>query len=116
MIDRRLRKPVAWLGNSRDAAREFPDDAKSVLGAELDLIQLGLTPSNWKPMKNVGAGVSEIRVVTDNQYRVLYVAKFKEAIYVLHAFVKKTQKTSAADLALATRRYRDLLNMRRDDD
>ena len=51
----------------------------------------------------------------DNQYRVLYVAKFKEAIYVLHAFAKKTQKTGAVDLALATRRYRDLLNMRRDD-
>ena len=114
MVDLRPRKPVAWLGDSREAARDFPNDAKYVLGAELDLIQLGLNPTNWKPIKTVGAGVSEIRVVMDNQYRVLYVAKFKEAIYVLHAFAKKTQKTSAVDLALATRRYRDLLNMRRD--
>eukprot|EP01034_Spumella_vulgaris_P022361 gene22361-28482_t len=55
-------------------------------------------PSDFKPMTTVGAGVFEIWVRSGNQYRVIYAAKFSVAVYVLHAFVKKTQKTAAPDL------------------
>ena len=84
-----------------------------MVGTELRQIQNGLMPSDFKPMTTVGAGVFEIRVRAGNQYRVIYVAKFSEAVYVLHAFVKKTQKTAAPDLELAHNRYNALLNTRK---
>ena len=74
------------------------------------LVQSGLEPRDWKPMPTVGAGVNEIRVKADGQWRVLYVAKFAGAVYVLHAFGKKTQRTEKADIDLATRPYSDLLS------
>ena len=84
-----------------------------MVGTELRQIQNGLMPSDFKPMTTVGAGVFEIRVRAGNQYRVIYVAKFSEAVYVLHAFIKKTQKTAAPDLELAHNRYNALLNTRK---
>lgn len=84
-----------------------------MVGTALRQIQNGLIPSDFKPMTTVGAGVFEIRVRAGNQYRVIYVAKFSEAVYVLHAFVKKTQKTAAPDLELAHNRYTALLNTRK---
>ena len=72
----------------------------------MDTVQRGEMPSDFKPMLNVGAGVYEIRVHVLGEWRVLYVAKRAEAVYVLHAFQKKTQKTSKADLELAKRRYK----------
>ena len=84
-----------------------------MVGTELRQIQNGLMPSDFKPMTTVGAGVFEIRVRAGNQYRVIYVAKFSEAVYVLHAFVKKTQKTAVPDLELAHNRYNALLNTRK---
>lgn len=84
-----------------------------MVGTELRHIQNGLMPSDFKPMTTVGAGVFEIRVRAGNQYRVIYVAKFSEAMYVLHAFVKKTQKTGVPDLELAHKRYNALLNTRK---
>ena len=84
-----------------------------MVGTELRQIQNGLMPSDFKPMTTVGAGVFEIRVRAGNQYRVIYVAKFSEAVYVLHAFVKKTQKTAAPDLELAHNRYNAVLNTRK---
>jgi phage-related protein len=84
-----------------------------MVGTALRQIQNGLMPSDFKPMMIVGAGVFEIRVRAGNQYRVIYVAKFSEAVYVLHAFVKKTQKTAAPDLSLAHNRYNALLNTRK---
>jgi phage-related protein len=64
-------------------------------------------------MNSVGHGAYEIRVrEADGVFRVIYVAKFADAIYVLHCFQKKTQKTSREDLALASRRYKDLLRER----
>lgn len=67
-------------------------------------------PSDFKPMPTVGSGAFEIRVRAGNQFQVIYVAKFAEAVYVLHAFVKKTQKTAPPDLELAQSRYAALLN------
>jgi phage-related protein len=112
-------KALFWLGSSRSDIRNFPADARGRAGYELYLVQSGLEPSDWKPMSSVGSGVQEIRVRTGREDRVFedrvfYVAKFEEAIYVLHAFEKKTRKTAEADLDLARSRLRELLRRRRD--
>lgn len=79
----------------------------------MDKIQNGMEPFDWKPMNSVGDGVKELRIHDENEYRILYVAKFEEAIYVLHSFVKKTQQTAQRDIALGKQRYKEMLNMRR---
>ncbi len=106
-------KPVEWLGDSRRAVREFPDAARQQAGVDLFAVQLGDSPSDWKPMSTVGPGANEIRIHAGNEYRVIYIAKFAEAVYVLHAFEKKTRQTSKHDVELATRRYRELTSRRR---
>ena len=107
-------KRIQWLGTSLNDVREFSQDARVLIGQELRLVQSGLMPSDFKPMTTVGAGVYEIRVRAGNQYRVMYVAKFSESVYVLHAFIKKTQKTAPVDLAAAQSRYAALLTQRKD--
>lgn len=106
-------KPILWMGDSLKAMTAFPPDAKREAGHQLWTVQQGDDPSDWKPMTGIGAGVREIRIRTESAYRVVYVAKFEEAVYVLHAFVKKTQRTAKADIDLAERRYRDLLATRK---
>lgn len=97
-------KPVAWLGSSLADLRAFPDLARQRAGYALGQVQLGLEPPDWRPMPSVGVGVNEIRVRTGREFRLLYVAKYAEAVYVLHTFEKETQKTNRADLDLARRR------------
>lgn len=106
-------KVMRWLGDSLDTVKDFSDEAKREAGHQLGRVQEGHEPSDWKPMETVGAGVREIRIRVEKAYRVLYVAKFAEAIYVLHAFEKKTPKTSKADIDLASTRYRQLVNERK---
>jgi len=104
------KKPIEFRASSLSDLRNFPLEAKREAGYQLDKVQLGLEPDDWKPMSTVGAGVTEIRVRADNgAFRVIYVAKFSDAVYVLHCFQKKTEKTSKQDLDLAEARYRDLL-------
>jgi len=105
-------KPVIWLGSSHDDIRRFSDESRQQAGFELYQIQQGYEPSDWKPVLTIGAGVKEVRVHSQNEYRVMYVAKFAEAVYVLHAFVKKTQQTSKADIELARNRYKQLIAAR----
>ena len=105
-------KPVVWLGDSRDTIRAFPENVREIAGFQLWRIQRGLEPNDWKPMPSVGLGVQEIRIRTEVEHRVLYVAKFAEAIYVLHAFEKRTQRTPEKDLDLAKQRFRSLVNQR----
>ena len=105
-------KQLRWLGDSLEDVKAFSDEAKCSAGHQLGLVQAGLDPLDWKAMETVGAGVKEIRIRVETSYRVLYVAKFSEAVYVLHAFVKKTQKTSKKDLDLATERYKALIRAR----
>ena len=107
-------KPLLWLGSSRRDIRAFPPGARRVAGFQLLRVQQGMEPNNWKPMTTVGPGVREIRVHTETEHRVCYVARFAEAIYVLHAFEKRTQKTPARDIELARTRYRELLEWRRE--
>ena len=105
-------KQLRWLGDSLEQVKAFSDEAKRSAGHQLELVQTGLDPLDWKPMETVGAGVKEIRIRFEKSYRVFYVAKFSEAVYVLHAFVKKTQKTSKKDIDLAIERYKALTRLR----
>jgi phage-related protein len=88
--------------------RRFPVDARSEIGYQSALVQQGFQPFDWKPISIVGSGVIEIRVHAQGEFRVFYVAKFEEAVYVLHVFVKKTRKTSLFDIELGRKRYADL--------
>jgi len=100
-------KAVRFVGSARDDLAAFPAIARARAGHELFMVQVGRDPDNWKPMSSVGPGTCEIRVRDPSgAYRVIYVARFADAVYVLHAFQKKTQKTAQADLDLAKQRYR----------
>lgn len=100
-------KPLKFIGSSQDDLREMPATVRQALGVELMTIQYGGEPSDFKPMKEVGAGAYEIRYRdTNGAFRAVYVAKFADAVYVLHAFQKKTQKTAKADIDLAAKRYK----------
>ena len=103
-------KPIEFRGRSLDDLRAFPHRARREAGYQLDRLQNGLEPDDWKPMSSVGQGVQEIRVRdATGAFRVVYVAKLVHAVYVLHCFQKKTAKTSKADLDLAARRFRELM-------
>lgn len=103
-------KPVEFRGSSLDDLRAFPQAARREAGHQIDQVQSGEEPDDWKPMNTVGQGVKEIRIRNAaGAFRVVYAAKFAEAVFVLHCFQKKTEKTSKADLDLAAKRYRDLL-------
>ncbi len=102
-------KPVQFLGTSREDLLSFPQRVRSQVGQALYLVQEGGEPDDFKPMTTVGAGAYEIRIRDqDGAFRVMFVAKFKAAIYVLHAFQKKTQQTAQSDLNIAMRRYREI--------
>ena len=101
-------KLVQFVGSSLDDLREFPVEARRQVGFELDAVQRGLDPTDWKPMRSVGAGAREIRIHVLGEWRILYVAKVADAVYVLHAFAKKTQKTRTADIELARKRYQEV--------
>ena len=91
---------------------QFPESSRQEAGFELYQVQCGLEPSDWKPVSTVGTDVKEIRIHDRNEYRVIYVANFAEAVYVLHAFVEKTQQTSKTDIELARIRFKQLIAAR----
>lgn len=103
-----------FVGSSRDDLRDFPADARGRAGFELDQVQRGLPPSDWRPMPSIGPGVMEIRVHTALEHRVFYVARMEDAVYVLHAFEKKSRKTSKHDLQVGRARLSQLLAHRRE--
>lgn len=106
-------KRVEWLGDSRQAVKDFPQVARQRTGRQLARVQDGLEPDSWKPMPSIGIGVSEIRIREGGAYRLIYVAKFPEAVYVLHAFEKKARRTPKPDIDLARLRFRALMNQRK---
>ncbi len=107
-------KDVRFVGCSLDDLKHFPAGARREAGFELSNVQAGLQPSDWKLMNTVGAGAVEIRIKdAAGICRVIYVARFEEAIYVLHAFQKKTRKTRKADIELAKARYKALVEKRK---
>ena len=111
-IDVVAEKTILWLGSSRSDLQAFKQDARRLAGFQLRLVQQGLEPLDWKPMPSIGPGVREIRIHTEVEHRVCYVAKFAEAIYVLHVFEKRTRKTSQHDVELARQRYQALVAQR----
>lgn len=106
-------KPADFLGDSLEALRSFPDSARKDAGFQLDKAQRGEDPDDSKPMPIIGAGVKEIRIWDEaGTFRVIYLAKLADAIYVLHCFQKKTQEMSQKDIELARKRYKELMRTR----
>lgn len=106
-------KAVVFLGDSLKCLRDFPEDARHDAGYQLDKVQRGEQPDDFKPMPSIGKGVEEIRVRDDSgAYRVIYSARMADAVYVLHAFQKKTQATSKQDIDTAKERFAHLMRMR----
>ncbi|MBN1475062.1 MAG: type II toxin-antitoxin system RelE/ParE family toxin [Syntrophaceae bacterium] len=101
-------KALKFVGSSLDDLRKFPEESRRAAGFELRAIQDGFEPRDWKPIQVVGAGAKEIRIHVLGEWRVIYVAKIRDAVYVLHAFQKKTQKTSQRDIDLARKRYKQI--------
>ena len=101
-------KPLKFIGTSEDDLAAFPREVKHVAGYQLFRVQAGLMPSDWKPMLSIVAGAYEIRVHVLGEWRVIYVAKFTDAVYVLHVFQKKTQQTRKEDIELGATRYKQL--------
>src|SRR5665647_2912678 len=89
-------KPVRWIGSSRDDLRKFPEEVKDSIGIALRAAQTGRTTPCAKPFrvgKGSGAGVMEIIEDFDtNTYRAVYTVKFRDVVYVLHCFQKKSKK------------------------
>src|SRR5690625_7138568 len=99
-------KVLNFRGSALTDLRAFPESARREAGYLLDKVQHGLEPSDWKPLPTVGRGVQEIRVWDEaGAYRVLYVAKFGDAVYVLYCFQQQIQKTCNSDLDTAALRY-----------
>ena len=106
-------KRLVWLGSSLDEVRNWTAEAQRDSGYQLFKVQSGLEPSDWRPMPGVGKGVQELRIHCGNEYRIIYTATMAEAVYVLHAFEKKTRKTPRTSLDIARQRLQRLLNQRR---
>jgi len=106
-------KVIRWLGSSLDDIRAFPEQARRAAGYQLSRLQQGLMPNDWKAMKAVGSGVYEIRIHTGAERRIFYIAKYDDAIYVLHAFKKSTRQTRQADINLARQRLAEFLESSR---
>jgi phage-related protein len=98
-------KPVEFLGSSREDIRSFPVEVRRAVGLELLKAQQGAMPDDFKPMQVIGRGVYEIRVRIEGAWRVLYVSRDTTRVWVLHAFQKKTQRTSKLDIEIGRSRY-----------
>jgi phage-related protein len=107
-------KSIRFLGDSLECLREFPDDARQDAGYQLDQIQRGMQPTDFKPMPSVGKGVEELRVRDESgAFRVIYIARLPQAVFVLHAFQKKTRTTARKDIEIARERHAALMRDRR---
>lgn len=106
------KKPAVFLATSREDIAVFPLEVRRTAGKRIQTLQNGGMPANWRPMPTVGAGVGEIRISNEREHRVFFVARFHEAIYILHAFEKKSQATARRDIELGQARYQALLRDR----
>jgi phage-related protein len=109
-------KDLRWIGSSYADLLDFPREPRREAGFQLAKVQAGLDPTDWKPFPDVGAGAKEIRIKDkDGTFRVMYVAKFEEAIYVMHCFQKKSRATSMKDRRIAGDRYRAVIKEREEE-
>ncbi len=102
-------KDIVFMGDSQSVIRDWGEDVRKEVGHQLFRIQNGFNPENFKPHKTIGMGVQELRVKIGNEYRVIYTVKHSDAIYVLAAFMKKTQKTPKQAIDLAKRRLKEIV-------
>jgi phage-related protein len=104
-------RPLLWVASSKRDYREFPPHVQDTLGFEQFLTQTGQHPPSAKPLKGLGSGTIELVEDFDgNTYRAVYTVRFRQAVYVLHAFKKKSRrgiKTPQSDIELIKRRLRD---------
>ena len=107
-------KPAVFLKGSRKAIREFPEQARKDAGHELRAVQKGSSPGDWRSIPAVGLGAVEIRLHNPHEHRVIYVAKFNEAVYVLHAFEKKEKATSKQDINIGRAAYAQMQTIHRE--
>lgn len=105
-------KPIFWVGSSLEDLRGFPEDARRAAGHQLHLIQHGLEPHDWKPVPSIGPGVYEKRIHTRVEHRVFYVAKYADAVYILHAFEKRARRTEQHDIDRAKHRLAQVMKHR----
>lgn len=106
-------KEIEFLGNSLKELQKFPERARRRAGFELRRVQQGLEPADCKPMRTIGSGVQELRIWEgEGTFRVIYIARLKDAVYVLHAFEKKTQATAQRDIDLARERLKSICQQR----
>ena len=114
MIQSGHEKAIIWRGSSLDDLRAFPEEVRKRAGFQLRKLQRRELPDDWRPFPEAGSGVNEVRLAsTDGSFRVMYVAKFEEALYVLHSFQKKTKQTLLRDIQVASTRYRAVLAERK---
>ncbi len=107
-------KPLRFVGDSLKALRDFSADARQDAGYQLDEVQRGEQPADFKPMPSIGLGVEELRIRDESgAYRVIYIARFAEAVFVLHAFRKTTQAASQHDLDIAKNRFAQIVRAAR---
>lgn len=107
-------KPVTFLGDALKRLRQFPEDAREDAGYQIFLVQQGQQPDDFKPMPTIGRGVEELRIWDEaGTFRVIYTARMEDAVYVLHAFQKKTEETAQSDIDLAKSRLAQLMQARR---
>jgi phage-related protein len=110
------KKPIHWQGSALHDIKNddiFTLDARKEAGHQLHQVQQGLDPDDWKPFDTVGPGTKEIRInLNDGWFRVMYVAKFPEAVYVLHCFKKKSNATSKHDKEVTASRYKAVIQQR----
>ena len=104
-----VERRICWMGSSLADIRKFSATVRRAIGFELDAVQRGMDPADWKPMPSVGLGVREIRIHVSGEHRVLYLSRLGNVVYVLHAFEKKSQRTGREDLAVARNHYRNAL-------
>lgn len=102
-------RKVIFEGDTQPFIRRLPDTVRLRAGYEIDRVQRDKPPLNWKPFPSIAKGVREIRIQTGEQYRIMYLVKFKDKVHILHVFEKKTQKTRTSDIELAKRRYKELI-------
>ncbi|MGH8163807.1 MAG: type II toxin-antitoxin system RelE/ParE family toxin [Rhodanobacteraceae bacterium] len=99
-------KPIRFAGDALAELRAFPQAIRQDAGYQLHKVQCGEQPADFKPMPAIGPGVEELRVRDASRaYRIIYTARLADAVYVLHAFQKKTQRIARADLELAQQRF-----------
>ncbi|MGX5102140.1 type II toxin-antitoxin system RelE/ParE family toxin [Enterobacter cloacae] len=114
LSERPVLRPIAWMGSAFNDLLGFPEEIRKDAGYQLHRLQAGLEAVDWKPMSEIGKGVAEIRLRGQSgAYRILYLARYEDAVYVLHSFNKKTQRTSGHDKYIAKARFQAVLDARR---